>query len=246
MSRALVVLCHGGVEQPERLNYAVGRLNGSGYRVVALAGDGHGHPETRSRHSFNTALADLGTLITEATAAQALPVIVLGHSTGAAIALRYAIDHPGELTGLILTAPLAQLPPGTLARMFGTMVSTLLPDAPPEREPGISYRDPTVQADYITDPLTRLGQIPMSSGAEAARRAAEIMDGLDTITLPVLLLWGTREGLTPSGGAEHLLGALEHAPLTRRSFDSLYHELLGGPQHEQVLDAIEAWLDQVL
>jgi acylglycerol lipase len=241
--RGAVVLSPSHGDPPGGYDYVARRLTDAFYSVAML--DHHGDDEPRGRHGLNQAVADLDALVSSQTADHpGLPVFLLGHSRGAAPALGYAIAHQARLGGLILSAPLAQVPPGRLRGWMQSASSVLLPDAPAMTlDPQEAKRDSRTMADYVVDPLTRLGPIGASSAAERQRRAAELMDGLDEITLATLLLWGTHEGLTPSGGAEHLLGALSHADLARHSFDSLYHQLLDGPERDLVLDTMVSWLD---
>jgi alpha-beta hydrolase superfamily lysophospholipase len=240
-ARAVVVLSAGG-EPAGHYGLLARRLNEALYSVVAPDPAG---TATETRSGFKRGLADLDALI----AAQAedhpgLPVILLGHATGAAAALRSVVERPERLAGLILAGPLAQTPTGRLGSMFHTMGSALLPDAPPMTlDPQEAARDSRTLADWFADPLTRFGPIGASTASMNARRAAALMDGLEAVTLPTLLLWGTMEGLSPSGGAEHLLGALTHAQLTRHSFSDLqYHAILSDAGLDAVLDAILAWL----
>jgi alpha-beta hydrolase superfamily lysophospholipase len=245
MARALIVFAHADAAHAARYQYAAARLNGAGHVVVALDDHDRGHAETPRGHRFTAAAAALATRVEAERAAHGLPVVMLGYGGGAALGLHYAISHPDALAGLILTAPRAQVPDGRMKAWYHSLTSALLPDAEPMTlDPQVAARDSRTLADWFADPLTRMGPTAASTAAENARRAAALMDGVDTLTLPTLLLWGTQEGLSPPGGAEHLLGALEHADLTRHSFDAFYDELLSGPARDAVLDAIVSWLDQ--
>lgn len=245
MAPALIVFSHADAAHAARYQYAAARLNRAGHVVVALDDHDRGHAETPRGHRFTAAAAALATRVEAERAAHGLPVVMLGYGGGAALGLHYAIAHQAELAGLILTAPRAQIPDGRWSAWYHSLTSALLPDAAPMTlDPQEAARESRTLADWFADPLTRLGPTAASTAAENARRAAALMDGVDTLTLPTLLLWGTQEGLSPPGGAEHLLGALEHADLTRHSFNAFYDDLLTGPGREAVLDVMLTWLDE--
>ena len=245
MGRALVVILHGEGASTPGLQYTAARLNGAG--CVALIPEEHGFHDADAPqgHRFSAAIADLDRIVLDARTEPDLPVVLLGHGHGAAIALGYAVAHQDRLRGLILSAPLAQPPPGRLQGWLQRFGDAVLPDQPARPDLGTPDPDPVVDIHYMTNPLVRIGDIPMSTAQTRARRDAALIPDLDTLTLATLLLWGAREGLHPPGGAEHLLSALDHTDLTRRTFDLLYHDLLTGPGRGEVLDAIVAWLDEL-
>ncbi len=243
---AVVVLSHSPEEPSGVHDYLARRLTQARYTLIAID-----HRDVREPHGhagLKSAVAALDHAVSSAS--QSHPgrgCFLLGHSSGAAAALAYAVAHQDRLSGLIFAAPLAQPPLGRLAGVFERASAALLPDiAPMHLDPQTPNPDARTFADILVNPLTQLGPIGASTAAERQRRAAVLMDGVDTIDLPVLLLWGIQEGLAPSGGAEHLLGALTHAEVTRHSFDSLYHDLLSGPERDHVLDTLVAWLDAQL
>jgi acylglycerol lipase len=237
----VLILCCDEAEPSARHDDWACRLTDARYTVAAVDPG----QRLRGRSGLKAAVADVARVLdAQAQDHPGLKVFLLGHSRGAAPALGYAVAHSERLAGLILSAPLAQVPPGRLSAMLHGASSSLLPDAPVMAlDPQRINPDARTSLDLLVNPLTQLGPIAASSAAENSRREARLMDGLDTIELATLLLWGVQEGLTPPGGAEHLLGALTHADLTRHSFDSPYHDLLTGPARGAVLDTIISWLD---
>ena len=248
MAPSLIVLSHADAGHSARYQYAVARLSSAGHVVVALDDHDRGHAETpRGGRRFSAAVAELDRLVRSERDAHGLPVVMFGHGGGCAMVLHYAIAHQDHLTAMILAGPRVKVPDSRLMSMYHRFTSTLLPDAPPMTlDPQEAKRDSRSLADWFADPLTRLGPTAASTQAENARREAALMKGVDTIRLPTLLLWGTKEGLSPPGGAEHLLGPLEDADLTRHALDAFYNDTLSGPERGEVLDITVGWLDQVV
>ena len=100
--RAVVVLVHGFGEHSGRYERIAERLQREGYEVYALDHQGHGRSAgSRGAITMTVAVADLDQLVVLAQARRPdAAVILLGHSMGGAIAIRYAIAHGDRLTGL--------------------------------------------------------------------------------------------------------------------------------------------------
>lgn len=80
------------------------------HRVVIYDLRGHGRSaQVATGYDVRTMAADLGALAGDA------PVDVVGHSWGALVALRYAIDHPARVRRLVLVE--APLPPSSVTEM---------------------------------------------------------------------------------------------------------------------------------
>ncbi len=81
------------------------------HRVIAYDRPGMGH-STRPRRNAETLAvqARMAARVLEATGEG--PAIVVGHSLGAAVSLRLAIDHPHLVSGLVLVAPASHPYPG--------------------------------------------------------------------------------------------------------------------------------------
>jgi pimeloyl-ACP methyl ester carboxylesterase len=95
-----VVLLHGLASNARIWDGVAPRLAGAGLRVVALDQRGHGESEQPDAgYDFPSACRDLETAL--AGLGLERPVVV-GHSWGANVALRYTADRPGQVAGLAL------------------------------------------------------------------------------------------------------------------------------------------------
>jgi alpha-beta hydrolase superfamily lysophospholipase len=243
--RAVVVLCHGYGEHIGRYDYVAARLNDAGYLVVGADHHGHGRSGGRPGEiSFDRAVADLDRVVlSQAEVHPRLPIVLLGHSMGGGIALRYTLAHPERLVGLILSAPLVWVEANPLTKLIGSLIARVCPRLPlVELDPKLVSRDPEVVAAYESDPLVRHKPIPAGVAAGFVAHASTILDDVEDIHLPTLLLWGTADGLCPPVGARALAEALGSEDLSTRSFDGLYHEIFNEPERDVVLDAVVTWL----
>ena len=167
------------------------------------------------------------------------PVIV-GHSLGGAIALQYALDHPGEAAGLVLVGSGARLRvlPATLAALeqaldrpesFKGMVADSWKKAAPD------------MAAQLDAQAVALGPAPFLNDLRACDRF-DVIERLGEIATPTLAITGTEDVMTPPKYAEFLVGRMPDATV----------ELVEGGTHfvfvEQpgrVNDAIAGFLDRL-
>src|SRR5215468_6993962 len=101
-----VVMLHGNEGDIHDFEYGVAEMLSKSYRVIGFDRPGHGKSE---RTSSKAASVEYQALMLHETL-QNLGVknaILLGHSWGASLALRYALRYPGETAGLVLLAPAA-------------------------------------------------------------------------------------------------------------------------------------------
>jgi alpha-beta hydrolase superfamily lysophospholipase len=245
--RALVLLAHGFGEHAGRYDHVATALSAAGYLVIAPDHHGHGRSSgPRAQVSFRAAVADLDHVVNQQTEIHpGLPMFLLGHSMGGAIALRYAIGYQNRLAGLILSGPLVIVEAHPVAKLVGSLLARVLPGAPTIKlDPALVSRDPAVVAAYRSDPLVHHGAIPAVTASEFVIHASSIMRDASQITLPTLLLWGTGDQLCPPAGAEAVAKCIASSDLTLHAYPGLYHEILNEPEQAEVLDAIIDWLDQ--
>jgi alpha-beta hydrolase superfamily lysophospholipase len=243
--RAVIVISHGFGEHIGRYGHVAARLNDAGYLVVGADHHGHGLSDGhRGMINFERAVADLDTVVlSQREVHPQLPIVLLGHSMGGGIALRYAIAHQDRLAGLILSAPLVMVEAHPLVKLAGALIARICPRLPlVELDPALVSRDPAVVEAYEADPLVRHTPIPAGTVLEFLHHAGTILDDAEDIALPTLLLWGTADGLCPPAGARALADALESADLSTRTFDGLFHEIFNEPERDAVLDAVVLWL----
>jgi pimeloyl-ACP methyl ester carboxylesterase len=131
--------------------------------------------------------------------------IVAGHSMGGAIALDYALAYPGELSGLVLCAAGARMPVHSqifdlLERGFAAFQRFFAKTA---FGPGVALPDAEAATrDLLTAPATVL-----LSDLRACD-AFDVRTALANLRLPILLLCGTSDRITPPNISHELAAAL--------------------------------------
>lgn len=244
-ARAVVVIAHGYGEHSGRYDHVAQRLVRQGYAVYAPDHNGHGRSEgTRGRISFADAVADLDQLIALAAERHPdLPIFLLGHSMGGALALRYALAHGDRLTGLILSGPLVQVEGRPAAKLLGRFLGAVAPGLPLTKlDPQLVSRDPDVVRAYVEDPLVFHRPLPAGTVAEFLNRAATLPGEVSAITAPTLLMYGTADGLCNPQGAVLVSERIGATDLTTIPYEGLYHEILNEPEQQRVLDDLSGWL----
>lgn len=117
----VLVLAHGLGEHARRYDHVAERLGSLGLVVFALDHHGHGRSGGKRLHAreMSEFTDDLDRLFDIATQAYpGLPVFLLGHSMGGAIALAYALDHQDRLTRSHCPDPQWWSPPERPARLW--------------------------------------------------------------------------------------------------------------------------------
>jgi len=178
-----------------------------------------------------------------------LPVYVLGTSMGGAVAMRaMALPEPPAIDGLILSAP-AIWGWRSMNGLYATVLRIAAHTVPSRRLTGQGLniwpsdniemlralgRDPLVIKETRIDAIYGLVGL-MDSASDAA-------GGLD---VPILLLYGARDELVPSGpmaaALEAMLGG--GAPVVVLCYPDGWHMLLRDLQRETVWRDIAAWVE---
>jgi alpha-beta hydrolase superfamily lysophospholipase len=246
-ARAVIVIAHGVSEHSDRYRHVAARLTGEDYAVYAIEHRGHGRSEGRRAliDRLDRAVADLDSLIVMASGEHpGLPVFLLGHSMGGAVALAYALEHQDRLAGLLLSGPLAALEAAPIhMRVIARVLSALAPGLPLfEIDAQLVSRDPKVVKAYVEDPRVYHGKLPVRTVSELAGAIERFPTEAGAITVPTLLMYGTADGLCPIEGSQMLAERIGSDDLTVKAYDGLYHEILNEPEQGRVLDDICAWL----
>ena len=247
VARAVIVLAHGLGEHSGRYDHVVARLVGEGYAVHTADHRGHGRSDGPRAfiEDMDNVVADVDTLVDQAVAAQpGVSVFMLGHSMGGLIALRYALAHQERLTGLILSAAMAQLDavPKPL-ELVGRALSVIAPRAPLIAiDSALVSRDASVVEGYRSDPLVHHGKVPARTAVQLADTVGSFPDTVGAITVPTLILYGTADGLCPPAGSVMLGERIGAADKTVTAYEGLFHEILNEPERETVLEDIVGWL----
>lgn len=244
----VVVISHGLAEHCGRYEHVAARLVDEGCAVYALDHRGHGRSEGRRANidRFDYLVADLHTLVQRAKQAHpGLPVVMLGHSMGGAIAFAYALRHQAELHALVLSAPALSAGEAVpkLQLLIVRLLSVVLPNVGALTLPAEAVsRDPAVVKAYEEDPLNYRGSIPARTLAELMAAMQRFPAAAPQLTLPILVMHGTADSLVPLAATRPIHERIGSVDRTVKYYDGLFHEVLNEPERELVLNDLVAWL----
>ena len=244
----VMVLAHGLGEHARRYDHVAERLSELGLAVFAPDHRGHGRSGGKRLHAreMSDFTGDLDSLVDIATQAYpGLPVFLLGHSMGGAIALAYALDHQDRLTALALSGPAVIVTSGTpgIVVEIGKVIGRLLPDLPVQKlDSNAVSRDPAVVAAYQADPLVHHGLVPAGIARVLIDNEQSLPQRLPSLTLPVLVLHGTADTLADPAGAQLIADRAGSRDLTLKLYDGLFHEVFNEPENDRVLGELVEWL----
>jgi acylglycerol lipase len=243
----VLLLCHGLGEHAARYANVVEALLPDGWAVYGLDHRGHGRSGGRRAHldAYADWLADFDTFRRAVVDRHpGLPVFLLGHSMGGQIALAYALDHPDDLAGLVLSAPALasdQVPAAAIPvlRLLSRVGPTLRPA-------GIDVtkisKDPAVVTAYRADPLVHQGKPTLGLMSALFDGFGRLVDGARELRMPLLLQHGALDVLTDPAGTRALEAAAGSADLTVRWYDGLWHEIYNEPERDAPLADLRDWL----
>jgi alpha-beta hydrolase superfamily lysophospholipase len=248
--KAWLLVVHGMAEHSGRYQPLAEYLGESGYALCTLDLPGHGKSEGDPGHidSFADFLDTLDQTLEQLKALQPdKPIFLLGHSMGGLISASFLLDHQQDFRGAILSGAAIQAPGGKppwiqvfivrLLSRFAPAVGVMQLDAN-----GVS-RDPEVVAEYRADPLNYPGKI-------SARGVFELFSAMDTIqtraseiTLPLLVMHGEADSMTPVEGSRLFHQRAGSADKTLRTYPGLYHEIFNEPERMEIFAELRDWLN---
>ena len=104
-------------------------------------------------------------------------------------------------------------------------------------------RDPAVVDAYLNDPLVYTGKITARLGAEMLKTMKDVTEKASGIKLPVMIVQGGDDILVDPSGAQLLYDSVGSEDKTIKIYDGLYHEVFNEPEHGQVLNDVNRWLE---
>ena len=248
-SRAVIVISHGLGEHSARYAELAGRLVDEDFAVYALDHRGHGRSAgpRANIERFDYLVSDLGSFLGRAQRLHpGLPVVLLGHSMGGAVALGCAIKYENALRALVLSAPALAVAesPSLIKRLAVRTLSSLRPDTGVMTiAPRAISRDSSVVRAYESDPLVFHGAIPARTIAELLDAMESLQQGANELRLPVLVQHGSADELVPLPEAQRVY---QHLGLERRRtiriYNGLFHEIYNEPEKERVIADLVSWL----
>jgi non-heme chloroperoxidase len=233
-----VVLVHGWTEDRRVWSPVARRLVEQGARVIAYDQRGHGSSGVGSDGYTIDALAD--DLRTVLEALDLSDAIVAGHSMGGMAAQALAVRHPDvvnqRVAGLVLVST-AAAETGTggrrerpAARLLSSSVfqrSISHPTIGPLLTRGAVGRQPVLGHLRGTAEMLANTSVATRTGFLAAMGAMDLTAGLSSVKVPVTVMVGTRDQLTPPRAGRRIASLINGAHL----------EVVPGAGHQLPLEA---------
>lgn len=192
------------------------------HRVIALDLKGFGWTSRPPGDYSPPAQADLVWKVLAARGVRG-EVAVVGHSWGTSVALAMALLAPERVRRIALYSAYVyedQVPSFFLwARRggLGEALFALYYDQRMEDRAALAYHDPALvtqdRVERIERELARPGTIAAALAAARGQRYADLERRYGTLTMPVLLLWGREDLVTPLAYGERLARDLPAADL---------------------------------
>lgn len=251
-ARAALLLEHGWGDYAQRYvtqgSRLIPHLLARGITVYAVDMWGHGRsPGPRGATDIEGAVED-HLAARRKLREQPLPVFVLGHSVGGLVTAASVLRDPTDLHGMILVAPtLKWQVDGILlavARTAAFLVPTMSVPVPPP-DPITQSRDPHLHERLQQDPLMVTKSVSWLTIGSGAAIANASWQSYPRISVPVLLVNGTADPVTPPAASREFLDAVQAGDETLALVEGGLHALLDDPPaNREALQIILSWLDR--
>jgi len=248
-----VLLVHGLGEHAGRYNNFYHYMVPKGYEVFAPDLRGHGLSEGRRGHiyAFEDYLKDLDCLreVMKGSRPDKCGVgggnILMGHSMGGLIALRYALDHQDEFDAVAVTGPALEIAVKVPAwkEALGKMMSKVFPtlSLPNGLDPDGLSRNPAVVKAYLDDPLVH-DLVSARWFTEFVATIDYVQENAKNFRIPILIMHGDSDILAAPGGSRKFFENCGSEDKELKLYEGAYHELYNEINYNEVLDYLENWL----
>ena len=228
----LVVLVHGYGEHIGRYGHVAEALVARGSTVLGPDHIGHGRSpgEAALVEDFEPIVDDLRAVVHDARAD--LPVVMVGHSMGGLIAIRYAQRQRDDLAGLVLSGPAVGLTP-----VFEGWLAAPAPPSDPIDTATLS-RDRAVREAYAADPLVWHGGWKRPTLAAFVAADAAIAHGPGFGDLPLLYVHGADDQLVPVDLARPVVERLAGPDTESHVLEGSRHEVFNELGKEETLELV--------
>lgn len=252
--KAIALLCHGHVEHLGRYGHVVAALTRAGYAVSGLDHRGHGRSTgTRALITDFDRVADDFHAVANIAAERhpGLPMVLIGHSMGGLIALRYTLRYQDELAALVTSGPAVIIDEGAspLEVIAGKVLAAIAPAAPLRRGGGDGCGLSTerwICEQFGIDHRTWHGPTRVGTAAAMLRAGEDTRARFGELRLPLLAMHGADDTTTFPCGTDLLYAGAASADKAMILWEGMRHELFNSPGRDEVIATTIRWLDSRL
>ncbi|HEX3697354.1 MAG TPA: alpha/beta hydrolase [Polyangia bacterium] len=245
----VAVLIHGFSAHCGNYRPVAERLAAAG--IAAWLFDSRGHGRSQGRRGYVRRFSDYSDdldLMVAAARAQwpGLPLALIGHSQGGAVALDYLTTGRGPVQAVVLATPWLALKLKVprlkllLSRLMGRVWPTLTMGN--EIRPEEVSRNPEVLAGWKDDKLIHHAATPRWFN-EVRAAQVRILAAPEKLQVPTLLLAAGEDRLVSTDTSLAYAKAVGPT-IVVRAYPGLYHEIFLEPERDAVLAEIADWLTE--
>ena len=246
-ARGVVVIVPGFNSHSGYYTWVADQFVASGLAVYAidLRGRGRSDGERFYVDKFADYVSDLAMLVKLAKSRQPdLPFYLLGHSAGGVVACIYTLENQSQLAGLICESFAHQVPAPDFALAVFKGLSHVAPHAHILHLKNEDFsRDPSVVKAMNEDPLIAHETQPTQTLAEMVRADERLKREFPLITLPLLILHGTKDKSTKPSGSQLFYDTSRSKDKTLKLYEGGFHDLLNDTDKNLVMKDIQSWID---
>jgi len=247
--RAVVLIVHGHAEHSGRYTHVAKVFTQAGFACYGIDHMGHGRSGGDRAYipDMELSVADLRQLYDTVTKQHPdQPVLIFGHSMGTLISLLFTLRYQSDIQALALTGSAItgeELQPGWLVSLAiqSAKVVPKIRLSPPGGDNVLST-DPQVDIDWEADPLTWKKMWRIGTSAAMIKAGRIIRDRIHELTLPLLVMHGGADELTPVSGTQYTQAHANSDDITVKIYDGLRHELVNEIGKEAIIQEITDWL----
>jgi len=238
-ARGTVLWLCGWSDHRARWRHVGAALQDAGYAAYFLDQRGQGESGGGRGHlsRFSQLLGDLHAFrrAVRLRPAATLPQILIGHSFGGLVVLRYLETQPGDVAAAALSAPwlATAAPVPTWKRWLAELLTNVWPALPVRArvDAGWLSHDPAVGRDYEANPAVH-GLMTPGAWSEIRWAQGAVAADARRIEVPLLFLLPGEDRLADASVTRALADGLKGDVLVR-GFPDLFHELLNEPSAER-------------
>jgi acylglycerol lipase len=245
---AVLIVVHGIAEHSGRYSNLVDYFVPKGYAIYSFDLRGHGKSEGKRSYveRFSYYLDDLKTFYGKVSEENKnMKVFLVGHSMGSTIALAYALEHQGELDGLIVSGTTLKAGAGInqASIIMAKILSAIMPEMGVKALDSADIsRDRAVVDAYVNDPLDYTGKLSARVGAELLKTMAQVRSKISELSLPILIMHGAADRISDPSSSRMLFDGAGSKDKTLKLYEGFYHEIFNDPDRRLVFSDMANWL----
>ncbi|GLC59571.1 hypothetical protein PLESTB_001501600 [Pleodorina starrii] len=257
--KAVLFWNHGFGEYIDRFDASAKIWTESGIAMFGFDAHGMGLSEPfdepsralirRFSHLVDDAVQYMDEVLKPALAARGItaPIFIAGDSLGGLVASYVVLQRPEAFAGLVMQSPAIDVEWTPLLRFqaaIGNVLAAVVPRAKlvPAVRPEDMSQDPAVVKEYLEDPMIYKGNVKALSGNEILKAFRGLSSKRAEFKLPILAVHGTADRCTSLPAVREMLKHVSSTDVKLIEVEGGYHELLMGPEKEQVRAGIRDWL----